>query len=121
MPYVELKGRNALALAAASVALGAVPVALLLLRCLAGGFTAPTVELAPGLKVPWASDLYLLASLAIAAALLPYAIVCHLNMRYVDAIEKALPAFLEGLEEGVRAGMPLVRALEVAALSLIHI
>lgn len=98
-------------LAAASVALAAAPA---LLAAKAFG-SAVWVELVSGLELPWSSDLYFFASLAVAALIAPYAAVSFVNRRYVEAIERSLPAFFEGLEEGVRAGMPLVRALETAA------
>jgi len=111
VPYVELKGRRALALALASLTAAAAPAALA-----AAAFKGATwVELAPGLALPWSSELYLFASLAVAALTAPYAAVSLVNARYAEAVERSLPAFFEGLEEGVRAGMPLVRALETAA------
>ena len=111
MPYFEVKGGRALALAAFSVALAAAP-AVLAVKALD---SAVWVELAPELELPWSSELYLFASLAASALAAPYAAVSFANRRYTEAIERSLPAFFEGLEEGVRAGMPLVKALETAA------
>jgi pilus assembly protein TadC len=111
MPYIEVRGRGAALLAALSAALAAAPAALAA-RALD---SAVWVDLVRGLSLPWSSELYLFASLAAAALAAPYAAVSFVNRRYVEAIERSLPAFFEGLEEGVRAGMPLVRALETAA------
>jgi pilus assembly protein TadC len=111
MPYIEVKGRSAVLLAALSVAMAVSP-AVLAVRALD---SAVWVELVEGVDLPWSSDFYLFASLAVAALAAPYAAISHVNRRYVEAIERSLPAFFEGLEEGVRAGMPLVRALETAA------
>ena len=111
MPYFEVKGGRTLALAALSVALAVAP-AVLAARSLD---SAVWVELAPELELPWSSELYLFASLAVVALAAPYTAVSFANRRYVEAIEKSLPAFFEGLEEGVRSGMPLVKALETAA------
>ena len=111
MPYFEVRGGRALALAAFSVALAAAPAALAA-KALED---AVWVELAPKLEMPWSSELYLFASLAAAALAAPYAAISFFNRRYVDAIERSLPMFFEALEEGVRGGMPLVRALETAA------
>ena|GEM_PF-1000429 len=111
MPYIEVKGGRAVFLAALSVALAVAP-AVLAVRAVGG---AVWVELIRGLSIPWSSELYLFASLAAVALATPYAVVSLVNRRYVEAIERSLPAFFEGLEEGVRAGMPLVRALETAA------
>lgn len=111
MPYIEVKGARAALLAALSVGLAVAPAALAI-RALG---SVVWVELVEGVSLPWSIDFYLPASLAAAALAVPYAAVSFINRRYVEAIEKSLPAFFEGLEEGVRSGMPLVRALETAA------
>lgn len=116
MPYVEVKGRVAVLMAASSALMAAVPLSLAVVLLNYKRLTV--VDLAPGVKIPWASDVYMLFSLSLAAAVLPYVVVNFMNRRYVEAIEKSLPAFFEGLEEGVRAGMPLIKALETASKSL---
>ena len=116
MPYVEVKGGVKALLAALSIALAVIPAALAI--ALLSSRELVTVEIAPGLTLAWASDVYFLFSLSAAAAITPYAAVSFMNRRHVEAIERRLPAFFEGVEEGVRAGMPLVRAVETAAKSV---
>lgn len=116
MPYVEVKGRTGAPLVALSLALAVVPAASAIV--LIGSREIVKVEIGAGLTLPWASDLYFLLSLSAAAAIAPYAAVSFMNRRYVEAIERSLPAFFEGLEEGVRAGMPLIRAMETSAKSV---
>jgi len=113
MPYVEVRGRTAALLAALSIALAA-PLAAAAALLLRSG-RVEWVEVGPGLYAPWSSALYLLLTLSAVAAALPFAVVGFVNRRYVDAIERALPVFFEGLEENLRAGMPFIRALESAA------
>lgn len=113
MPYLELKGGTLVLLAALSVALAVPPSITAAFSVLRGELV--WVEIAPGIRMPWSSSFYFFATLSFVAAAAPFAIVGFLNRRYVETIEKGLPQFFEGLEGSIRAGMPMIRALETAA------
>ena len=115
MPYIPLRGRNLAALAALSAILGSAPLAALAALWTRVAVETSYVELVRGLQLPWSITLYALLGLSPPLALLPVAVVLWLNQRYVDSLNRQLPTFFKGAADGVRAGMPLTRALEVSA------
>lgn len=121
MPYITLRGRKLILLTAISLVLSAVPLAMLLeyylMPLLLYGKLGDAVwcRLIGNISMPWSRGLYTLLAALITAGLTPYAVVEYLNRRYADAVEREMAGFFKGLAEGVRAGMPLIRALEMAA------
>jgi len=115
MPYISPKGRNLAILAALSAALGSAPLAVLAALWDVVAAEITYAELVRGLQLPWSITLYALLGSSLPLALLPVAVVLWLNQRYVDALSRQLPTFFKGAADGVRAGMPLTRALEVSA------
>jgi len=116
MPYVAFTRRNVLLIATVSIALAAIPLALA--AALRHRFLAPAkAELLPGIYVPWSVELYSLYASSIILLLTPMAVALFLNDRYRESIDSELPSFFKGVAEGVRAGLPVVKALETAALA----
>ncbi len=115
MPYVPLKGRNLAILAALSAALGSAPLAVLAALWGTAAAEITYVELVRGLQLPWSITLYALLGSSPPLALLPVAAVLWMNQRYIDSLSRQLPTFFKGAADGVRAGMPLTRALEASA------
>ena len=121
MPYIVLRGRKLLLIAVASATLSAAPL-VILLECYVLPFLMHRKfgdvtwhQLMSGISMPWSRNFYTLLAALVMACLAPYAVVEYLNRRYVDAVEREMASFFKGLAEGVRAGMPLIKALEMAA------
>ena len=115
MPYLPLRGRKLAIIAALSLTLGSLP--LIVLATLWGnvGRELVYVELTREIVLPWSITLYTLIGISVPLGLAPVAVILWLNLRYVDSLNRQLPTFFKGAADGVRAGMPLPRALEVAA------
>ena len=121
MPYITLRRSTIALLLASSLALALIPLALILqlyvIPILRGAMPRELEweVLVGNVKMPWSITLYTLLASTLIACLTPTAVVEYLNRRYGDAVERELPSFFKGLAEGVRAGMPLIRALEMTA------
>ncbi len=118
MPYVPIKGRRLLLLAAASAALSLVPLALLVLLWEEWTWEVETFELLRGLELFWSISVYSLASLIPVCAIAPFAVVQYMNGRYVDTIERSMSSFFKGVADGIRSGMPIIKSIEVSARSI---
>lgn len=115
MPYVNLRGRKLALILTLSAALGLLPLAILAVEWGRIAKEIVYVELAREVVVPWSITLYSLVGLSLPLALTPIAVVMWMNLRYTDALNRQLSTFFKGTADGVRAGMPLTRALEVTA------
>ncbi len=116
MPYIRLTTYRKVMLIVLGLALALAPLSLLPLFLEELVISLRNIGL--GIYLITSTKVNILLVSTLIMTLMPYAIVDFMNRRYVDIIDKTIPAFFKGISESIRAGMTFLEALRNAALTI---
>lgn len=109
--YIKLTPQLKIIIAAVSI-LAPLPIMFYLVESLVTKRVTMLAFREVRFALPVSMNFNLGVGLCILVALLPYAIISYINERYISKIERDLPIFFRELAESVRAGLPLIKAIE---------
>lgn len=117
MPYIELNTTRKILLITIGMILALIPASMIPLMLL----REAVLSLKPiglGIRIFTSIKVNVLLTLSLLMVIVPYTIVDFFNRRYIDMIDKSLPAFFRGVSEAIRSGMTFIEALRHVSLTL---